>query len=215
MTLGNTAVHHHTASPQIDALSGSSIVVFTHADYPVADQRRVNRKAILVGESREVLEAVQGIVVRPCRASLSCLDFLLDDTLPDADERGGLTPSCQCRLDTVKGQCSRLVQRLYDMHIVLEQLLQSHLPFKVGLTIHLALSMTVSLDDSGQFYHAAFLTNAEVVFPVVDGESHAQRELPINSPVWIPFVQTERYVTYADTLFKQHGRLFYLHCHFA
>jgi hypothetical protein len=143
------------------------------------------------------------------------LDLLLDDTLPDADERSELTPSRQCRLDTVKSQGTRLVQRLYDMHIVLEQLLQSHLPFKVGLTIHLALSMTVSLDDSGQFYHAAFLTNAEVVFPVVDGESHAQRELPINSPVWIPFVQTERYVTYADTLFKQHGRLFYLHCHFA
>jgi hypothetical protein len=74
--------------------------------------------------------------------------------------------------------------------------------------------MTVSLTDTSQLRHAAFLTSAEVVFPVVDGESHAQRELPINSPVWIPFVQTERYVTYADTLFKQHGRLFYLHCHF-
>ena len=200
MTLGNTAVHHHTASPQIDALSGSSIVVFTHADYPVADQRRVNRKAVLVGESREVLETVQGIVIRPSRTSLSCLDLLLDDSLPDADERGGLTPSCQCRLDAVKGQGSRLVQRLYDMYIVLEQLLQSHLPFKVCLAIHLALSMTVSLTDSGQFSHTALLANAEVVFPVVDGESHAQRELSINSPVRIPFIQTERYITYADTL---------------
>ena len=77
-----------------------------------------------------------------------------------------------------------------------------------------ALSMTVSLTDSGQFCHTAFLANAEVVFLVVDGESHAQRELPINRPAWIPFVQTERYITHADTLLKQHGRLFYLHCHF-
>jgi hypothetical protein len=28
------------------------------------------------------------------------LDLLLDNTLPDADERSGLTPSRQCRLDT-------------------------------------------------------------------------------------------------------------------
>ena len=63
------------------------------------------------------------------------LDLLLDDTLPDADERSGLTPSRQCRLDTVKSQDTRLVQRLYDMHIVLEQLLQPHLPFKVGFAI--------------------------------------------------------------------------------
>ena len=63
------------------------------------------------------------------------LDLLLDDTLPDADERSGLTPSRQCRLDTVKSQGTRLVQRLYDMHIVLEQLLQPHLPFEVGFAI--------------------------------------------------------------------------------